>query len=75
MAVIEDGKGACACCGAPATGLILCPCHAYEDWHANAKHDMKCGFHKWQLYEVPERTTIAMGIPALETHDRYRNFR
>ena len=75
MTVIQTKDGNCVCCGAPADGPVLCVCHAFNDWQANEKHDLKCGHHKIELYLQPDRTTIAMGVPALESNDRYRNFR
>ena len=65
----------CQCCGADATADVQCVCTAYPDWHMTEHGDVACGYHKAELYLAPARQHIAMGVPNLETHDRWRNYR
>ena len=75
MAVIQTETGECVCCGSSTRSEVQCVCHAFNDWHANDNCDLKCGYHKADLYLKPERTVIAMGVPALVSTDRFRNYR
>lgn len=75
MATITTETGTCVCCGAQDNELLPCVCHAYPEWQANEHGDLKCGYHKAELYLRPERTTIALGVKPLESNDRWRNFR
>lgn len=65
----------CQCCGASTTSDVLCVCSAYPDWHMNEHGDVRCGYHKAELFLPPERIIQAVGVPNLQSNDRYRNYR
>ena len=65
----------CQCCGADATSDVQCVCTAYPEWHQTENGEVACGYHKAELYLAPQRKTVALDAPALETHDRWRNYR